>query len=140
MPHKWTFSIIKIDKQSLNYKFRSFILILSVPWGWLRTKCPCHTTFFHQSGTFSICFCGNTDALLDVHCGSDGFILMTWTFSSCEIVKIKFIKYILHYLSIRILKFPVFVFHHFGLSSVVSILMSWLETRQIMPVRYLFST
>ncbi len=34
--------------------------------------------FFHQSGTLSICCCGNTNVTLDVPCGSDGFVL-TWS-------------------------------------------------------------
>ncbi len=88
------FSIIRIDKQSLNHKFWGSILILSAPCGWLRTKCLCHTTFFHQFCTFSVCFCGNTDVALDSHCGFDGFILTIWTLSSCEIVKLKLIMYI----------------------------------------------
>ncbi len=70
-----------IDKQSLKNKFYGFILILSVPWGQLRTKCPCHTTFFQRSGLFFICFCGNTDVALDGHNRPDGFIVTTWTLS-----------------------------------------------------------
>ncbi len=69
-------------------------MILSLPWGWMRTKCPYHRTSFYQSGTFSICFCGNTDVCLDVHFKSVGFILMIWTLSSGKIVKLKSIKYI----------------------------------------------
>ncbi len=125
------FSIIKIDKQSLNHKFWGFILIPKVPWGWQRTKCPYHTTFFHQSGTIPTCFGGNTDIALDGHCGSDNYILITWTRSSCEIVKLKLMKYIPEYLYIRILKFLVFVFHQSELSSLTSILISRPETRQI---------
>ncbi len=88
------FSIIRIDNI-----FRGFILILNVPWGQLRTKCHCHTTFWHQSAIFLICFRGNTVVVLDIHCGSDGFILTTWTLSSCEIVKLKSMTYIPQYLS-----------------------------------------
>ncbi len=86
---KKIFSVIKIYKQSLNHKFRGFILILSVPWGPLRTKCPCHTTFFHWSGIFLICLCGNTDNSLDGHRGSDGFILTIRTLSPSEVLKLK---------------------------------------------------
>ncbi len=43
------FSMIRIGKQSLNHKFWGFILILSVPWGHLRSKCPCHNTTFFPS-------------------------------------------------------------------------------------------
>ncbi len=87
------FSMISIDKQSLDHKFWGFILILSVPWGQLRTKCPCHTIFFYRSVTFFICFCGNTDVLLDDNYGSDGFILTTWTVSPCEVVKLKLMRF-----------------------------------------------
>ncbi len=68
------FSVIKIDKQSLNHKFCGFLLILSVPWDLLRTKCPYHN-FFPSVWLFShICFCWNTDISLNGHFGSDGFI------------------------------------------------------------------
>ncbi len=73
------FSVIKIDKQSLNYKFWGFVLILSVPWSQLRTRCHCHTTFVYRSGTFLICFCDNTDMSLNGHHGSNGFIVTIWT-------------------------------------------------------------
>ncbi len=122
------FSMMKIDKQSLNPKFPGFILILSVLRGQLRTKCPCHTTFVHQSGTFLICFCGNTDVSLDGHHGLDGFILTIWTFSLCEVVKLKLMRYIPPHLNNRILKFPVLTFHLSGLSSFTSILISQPET------------
>ncbi len=56
------------------------------------------------SGTFSICFCGNTDVNSDVRHQSVDFILTTWTFSSCEIVKLK-LMYIPQHLSIKIFKF-----------------------------------
>ncbi len=72
----------------MNHKFWGFILILSVPWGHLRTKCPCHTTFVHRSGTFLICFCSNTDISSDVHHRWDGFILIymnTLSIWSCKI-------------------------------------------------------
>ncbi len=82
------FSVIKIDKQSLNHKFWGFILILSVSWGQLRTKCPCHTTFVYRSVTLFICFCGNTDVSLHGHHGSDSFILPVWTLFLCEVVKL----------------------------------------------------
>ncbi len=58
-------------------------MILSVPQGQLQTKFPCHTTFFHWSGTFSICFCGSNDVSLDIHCGCAGFIL-TALEQNCE--------------------------------------------------------
>ncbi len=131
-------SMIRIDKQSLNHKFWGFILILSVPWGQLRTKFPCHTTFFHQSDTFFISFCANTDIALDGHYRSDGFILTTWTLSPCEVVKLKLIRYIPEHIYIRILIFPVFAFHWSGLSSLTSVLKSRPEIRQILLVRYLF--
>ncbi len=88
-----------------------------------------------------VCFHDNTDILLDVYGGSDVFILMTWTLSSCEIVKLKLMKYIPQHLSIKILKFPVFVFHQSGLSSHTSRSISWSEkTSQIILVRYLIPT
>ncbi len=87
-------SIIRVDKQSLNrkHKFWGFILILKVPWDWLRTKWPCHTISFHQCGTFLSAFVATV-------MWSDGFILTTWTLSSCEIVKLMLIKYIPQHLS-----------------------------------------
>ncbi len=85
------FSVIRIDKQSLNHQFCVFMLILSVQRGLLRIKCPCHTTFSHQSGTFFICFCGNTDVAVNGHYGSDGFILTMWTLAPREVVKLKLI-------------------------------------------------
>ncbi len=114
-----------------------FILLLSVPWNWRRTKCFCHTTFFHRPGTFSIYFWGNTDIALD-DCESDGFILTTRTLSSCKIVKLKLMTYIPWHLYIRILKFPVFTFRQSGLSFLSSILISRTETRQMILIRYLF--
>ncbi len=96
------FSVIKIDKQSSNTTFWDFILILSVPQGQPRTKCPCHTTFVHQSGTSLICFCGNTDVSSDDHHGSDGFIPTIWTLSSCEVVKLKLMRYIPQHLYVYV--------------------------------------
>ncbi len=118
------FSVIKIYKQSLIHKFWGFILILSVPWGQLRTKCPCHKTFFHQSGTFLVCFCGNTNVSLDDHHGSDGFVLIIWTLSLCEVVKLKSIRYIPQHLYTRILKFLVLAFHLSGLFVILGSPMS----------------
>ncbi len=78
------FSMIRIDRQSLNLKFQGFMLILSVPWGQQRIKCPDHTFF--------ICFCDNTDVALDGHYGSDGFIPTAWTLSLCEVVELKLMR------------------------------------------------
>ncbi len=89
---------------------------------------------------FSTCFSGKTDVLLNVHCGSDGFILTTWTLSPCETQKVNLMKYIPQHFSVRILKFPVFVFHQLGLSSLPSKLISRPETMQVVLVRYLFPT
>ncbi len=58
------FSVIRIDKQSLNHKFLGFISILSVPWGLLRTKFTCHATVFYWSCIFFVCFCGTALMLL----------------------------------------------------------------------------
>ncbi len=88
------FLIIRIDKQSLNHKLWGFILILSVPWGQLRTKCTCRTTFFHRSGTFFICFCGNTDVVLGGLYELNSFTLTIWALSPCEVVKVKLLRYI----------------------------------------------
>ncbi len=71
----------------------------------------CNLLFSLRSGSFLVCFLGNTDIASDVHCRSDGFILTTWTLSSYEIVQLKSKKYILQHLSIRILKFPVLMFY-----------------------------
>ncbi len=109
------FSMIRIDKQNLNHKFWGFILILSVQWGQLRTKCPCH--FFPSVCHFFICFWSNTVIALDGDYGSDGFILATWTLSPCEAVQLKLMRYIPQHLCIRILTFTVFVFHQSDLSS-----------------------
>ncbi len=78
--------MIKIDKQSLNHKFRGFILIRSVPWGQLRTKFPCHTTFLHQRSIFFSFASVATLMLLNGHYESDGFILTIWILSmwSCK--------------------------------------------------------
>ncbi len=94
---------------------------------------------FHWSGTFFICFCGNTDVALNgLYNASNGFILSTWTLSPCEIVKLKLMRYIPRHLFIRILTFPVFAFHQSGLSSFTSILISQPETRQVLPVVFIF--
>ncbi len=50
---------------------------------------------------------------------------VTKTLSSCEIVKLKSMKYIPQHLSIRILKFLVFVFRQSGSSPLTSMLISW---------------
>ncbi len=80
------------------------------------------STFFHRFGTFSIFFRGKTDIALDVHCGSAGFILTTWTLFSCEIVKLKLMKYIPQQL-----KFPVFVLYQsaFIISHQHTNIMTW---------------
>ncbi len=103
------FSIIRIDKLSLNHKFWDFILILNALRGVLRTKCFVAQFFSIGLALFPFCFCGNTDVALNDHCGSDGFILKTWTLSSCEIVKLKLMTYIPQHLYIyQNLEIPVF--------------------------------
>ncbi len=131
------FSMIRIDKQSLNHEFWGFILILSVSWGQLRPKCPHHVTFFHRPGTFFI-FCGNINVTSDGHYESDDFFLTTWTLSSGEVVKLKFMRYSSQHSYIRIFTFPVFAFHRSSPSFFTNILISKPETRQILLLIYLF--
>ncbi len=115
------FSMIRIDQQNLNHKFWGFIL--SVPWGQQRTKCLCHAGFFHQSGTFLICFSGNVCCFawsLGVRwLHSDN--MNTLSMWSCK-TKVDEVSTVL--IHIRILKFSVFAFHQGSLSSFTSILIS----------------
>ncbi len=135
------FSIIRIDKRSLNRKFRCFILTLKVLRGRLRTKYPCHKTFFHLYSAFFY-------LLLWQRWCCIGYLLWVWwlhsdhmnTICVCNCVtKVDEILFHSTYLSESWnFQFLCSRFFQSGLPSLTSVLISWPETRRIIPVRYLF--